>query len=123
MDDVTAVRVLIGDPAGPNQQFADTEIGLFNQMAGVSGPGSEYFFAASIALGALASKVGSNLQEVRLGDFMDSSGRNKVQAIRAQADAFLKLYYETPAWAIVESNESDLNALVIIRNYVLRTNP
>lgn len=121
MDDVTAVRTLIGDQNA--ESFTDLEIGLFNTLAGVSGPGSEYFFAASMALDALAAKTGTNLTEVRIGDFMDSSGRNKVTAIRAAADAFKDLYYNTPAWAIVESDESDMNALIIIRNYVLRTNP
>jgi hypothetical protein len=122
MTDVEAVRLLIGD-TGTTQTFTDAQIAQFNSLAGVSGPGSEYFFAAAIGLRALASSSAGSLTEVRLGDFSDSSGRNKVTAINAAADAFMKLYYETPAWAIVESNESDLNALVIIRNFVLRTNP
>lgn len=121
MDDISAIRTLIGDENSVS--FTDDQISMFNQLANVSGPGSEYFFSASLALSALAAKNGTNLQEVRIGDYMDSSGRNKVKALRDAADAFQKLYYETPAWAIVESNESDLNALIIIRNYVLRTNP
>lgn len=121
MDDILAVRTLIGDEA--SVEFTDDQIALFNSLANVSGSGSEYFQAASIALNAFAAAVGSNLTEVRIGDYMDSSGRNKVTAIRAAADAFKDLYYNTPAWAIVESNESDFTALVIIRNYVLRTNP
>lgn len=84
---------------------------------------TEYFLAASLALRGVASKVSMNLQEIRIGDFVDSSGRNQVTALNATADAYEKLYYETPAWAIIESNQSDLNALVTIRNYVLRTNP
>lgn len=122
MSDVDAVRLLIGD-TGTSPAFTDDQIAQFNSLAGVDGPGSEYFFAAAIGLRSLASNAGSNLAETRLGDFSDSSGRNKVSALNQAADAYMKLYYETPAWAIVESNESDLNALVIIRNYVLRTNP
>lgn len=122
MDDITAVRTLIGDTVVP-QNFTDDQISEFNQLAQVSGAGSEYFFAAAIGLRSLASKVGANLQETRIGDFMDSSGRNKVAAINQAADKYLEMYYNTPAWAIVESDESDLNALVIIRNFVLRTNP
>lgn len=121
MDDNAAVRTLIGDQA--KAEFTDDEINLFNKLAGVNGPGSEYFFAAAMAIDSLCSKYSSNLQEVRIGDFMDSSGRNKVSSLQKTADEFRNLYYNTPAWAIVESNESDLNALVIIRNYVLRTNP
>jgi len=121
MDDITAVRTLIGDQT--STLFTDDEITLFNTLAGVNGPGSEYFFSASMAMDALSSKFGATLQEIRIGDFMDSSGRNKVTALQAAADAFRDLYYNTPAWAIVESDESDLNALVIIRNWVLRHNP
>ena len=121
MDDNTAVRTLIGDQA--KAEFTDAEIGLFITLAGVNGPGAEYFFAAAMAMDALCSKYSSNLQEIRIGDFMDSSGRNKVKSLQMAADEFRNLYYNTPAWAIVESNESDLNALIIIRNYVLRTNP
>lgn len=121
MDDITAVRTLIGDTNAA--KFTDAQIGEFNLLAGVSGPGSEYFFAAAMALNALAADASVNLQEIRIGDFMDSSGKNKAKALQDTAQRYLDLYYNTPAYAIIESNESDLNALVIIRNYVLRTNP
>ena len=121
MTDIQAVRTLIGDQASAS--FTDTEIGLFNQLAGVNGAGAEYYLAASIALGAIASKVSTNLQEVRIGDFVDSSGKNQVTSLRAQADAYKQLYYDTPAFAVIEDNVSDFNALIIIRNFVLRTTP
>lgn len=121
MDDITAVRTLIGDEA--SSAFTDDQITLFNTLANVSGIGSEYFYAASMALNSFAAQVGATLKEVKIGDFSDSSGRNKVTALKASADDYLKKYYETPAWAIAEINMSDLNALIIIRNYVLRTNP
>lgn len=138
MDPITIVRTLIGDLA--STQFTDAEINVFLQMSGANmtplvnsfnsntndndfGLVSEYFLACALACNAAATKVGFNLQEVRIGDFMDSSGRNQVSALQKQADQFKTLFYETPAWAIAETNESDLNALIIIRNYVLRTNP
>ena len=121
MTDVTAVRTLIGDQNSVD--FTDDEIAMFNQLAGVNGPGAEYFFAAAIALESLASKKGANLQEVRIGDFMDSSGRNQVKSLLDAADGYKKMFYETPAWAVAELNVSDFNALVMIRNYVLRTTP
>lgn len=121
MNDVQAVRLLIGDQNA--ESFTDAEIQEFCDLAGVSGPGSEYFFAASIALNSLVSNVSANLTEVRIGDYMDSSGRNKAKALQDSSQRYLDLFYNTPAWAIVETDESDLNALIIIRNYVLRTNP
>ena len=138
MDPITIIRTLIGDVA--SAIFSDANINVFLQMSGANmtplgnrpnsgtndadfGFVTEYFLAASLALRAMASKVATNLQEVRIGDFMNSSGRNQVAALNAAADEYKTMYYETPAWAIVESNESDLNALITIRNYVLRTNP
>lgn len=138
MDQYTIVRALIGDVAGA--VFSNADLDVFIQMSGANmtplsnlasqgsndsqyGLVTEYFFAASLALRAYASKVSQNLVEVRIGDYMNSSGRNQSTALAAQADAYMKLYLETPAWAIIESDSSDLNALTIIRNYVLRTNP
>lgn len=121
MTDIQAVRTLIGDQN--SAAFTDAEISMFNGLALVNGPGAEYFFAASMALNSLASKKGSNLTEVRIGDFLDSSGKNQVTALLAAAEEYKKMYYETPAFAIAELNVSDFNALIIIRNFVLRTNP
>lgn len=138
MDAITAVRTLIGDTLSVS--FTDDQITLFLTQAGIDispitnpyssgtndadfGVITEYFFAAALALRALAASKSTNLQEVRIGDFMDSSGRNQIAALNATADAYMKVYYETPAWAIAETDESDMNALITIRNFVLRTNP
>jgi hypothetical protein len=117
MDPVTAVRTLIGDTATA-KKFTDTEIQFFLDTADGS-----LFLSASMACDALASKVSSNLQEVRIGDFIDSSGRNQASALQSQAQRWRDLEYNTPAWAVVEEDLSDFNALIIIRNFVLRTNP
>lgn len=119
LSDVAAVSLLIGDPT--NVKFTTTQIQQFCAAALVDGPGAEYFLAASMAMRSQAASVGSNLQEVRIGDFMDSSGRNKVSALNAAADAFFQLYIDSPAWAVIEEDSCDFNALVSIRNFVLRT--
>lgn len=134
------VATLIGDNALAPTLFSTDQYNFFLQMAGLNlaplgnsyssgtnnndgGMLTEIFFAAAQALYALASAGAVTLTETRIGDYMDSSGRNKVAALRAAGDAFLAIYYNTPAWAIVEENLSDMNALIIIRNFVLRTNP
>jgi hypothetical protein len=138
---VQMVATLIGDNALNPTFFSNDQYNLFLTMAGmnltpVSNPFSsntnptdgggiytELFFAAAQALKSLAAQAAANLTETRIGDFQDSSGRNKVAALNAAAEAFMKIYYETPAWAIIEEDLSDLNSLITIRNYVLRTNP
>lgn len=134
------VATLIGDNAITPTLFSTDQYNFFLQMAGLNlaplgnsyssgtnntdgGMLTEIFFAAAQALYALASAGAVTLTETRIGDYMDSSGRNKVTALRAAGDAFLAIYYNTPAWAIVEENLSDMNALITIRNFVLRTNP
>jgi hypothetical protein len=134
------VATLIGDSIASPTLFTMDQYNMFLQLAGMNltpisnpyssntnptdaGMTSEIFFAAAQAEYALAAAAAAGLTEVRIGDYQDSSGRNKVAALKAAGDAFMKLYYETPAWAIIEEDLSDLNSLITIRNYVLRTNP
>jgi hypothetical protein len=135
------VATLIGDSLTNPTLFTTDQYNFFLTMAGmglspVANPFSsntnpsdgggiytELFFAAAQAEYALAAQAAANLTETRIGDYMDSSGRNKVAALKAAGDAFMKIYYETPAWAIIEEDLSDMNSLITIRNYVLRTNP
>lgn len=120
MTDVQAVSLLIGDPN--NTTFTVAQITEFNLIAGVNGTGSEYYLAASVALKAWAALIAGNLQEVKIGDYQVSQSKQAAALLEA-ADKFYDLYINTPAWAIIETDESDLNALIIIRNFVLRTNP
>jgi hypothetical protein len=134
------VATLIGDSITNPTLFTTDQYNMFLTLAGMNltpvanpyssntnpndgGMQTELFFAAAQALKSLAAQAAVGLTEVRIGDYQDSSGRNKVSAVQAAADAFMKLYYETPAWAIIEEDLSDMNALITIRNYVLRTNP
>lgn len=134
MDDYTILRTLVGDVA--QTVFSTADLDVFLQMAGFnvnpvtnsfSSGGTnlkaEHFFAASIALRALVSKAAQNIVEVKLGDYYNGSNRYQVSAMSQAADRYEEMYYKTPAWAIAETNESDLNSLITIRNYVLRTNP
>lgn len=133
------VATLIGDSIVTPTLFTSDQYAFFLTMAGLSlnstgnaansntnpssGMQTELFFAAAQALNALAAQAGVTLTETRIGDYQDSSGKNKVAALKQAADAFMELYYNTPAWAIIEEDLSDMNALITIRNYVLRTNP
>lgn len=133
------VATLIGDSVTSPTLFTTDQYNFFLAMAGMNlnpignpyssgdnntnGMQSELFFAAAQAEYSLAAQAAASLTETRIGDYMDSSGRNKVAALKQAGDAFMKLYYETPAWAIIEEDLSDMNALITIRNYVLRTNP
>ncbi len=134
------VMTLIGDNVASPTFFTPDQYAFFLQMAAVGiapianpysssqtipqGAGqTELFFAAAQCEYALAAQAAANLTETRIGDYQDSSGRNKVAALKAAGDAFMQLYYDTPAWAIIEDDNNDMNALMIIRNYVLRTNP
>jgi hypothetical protein len=115
--DVEKVRVLIGDQTSP-QKFADSDLQLFLDLSEGS-----LLLAAALACDSQAAKVAATLKEQRIGDYQDSSGRNQVTALLAQAEAFRKLEYETPAFAIAEEPLSSMNSLIIIRNYVLRMEP
>lgn len=136
MTDVQAVSLLCGDPNNlilTSAQVAEIcalcnvngELSPGPQNIGVAGTSTgngEYWWAASLCLRAIAAQVAANLQEVKIGDYQVSQSK-QVQAINDLADKYYQTYLETPAYAIVETNESDLNALIIIRNFVLRSNP
>lgn len=116
MTDIQKVRLLIGDNTSP-QQFADTDIQVFLDIMNGS-----LFLACALACDARASSVSASAQEIKIGDF-STSDRTRLQAIQAQADKFRQLEFETPAFAIVEDNVSEMNALQIIRNFILRSEP
>lgn len=112
------VRVLIGDTVSGTAKFQDEEISAFLSLTSQS-----VYLACALACNAEAAKIGSQLQEIQLGDFRDYSGRNQVAALQQQAERFTELEYNTPAWGVVEENLSGFNELIIIRNWVLRTEP
>lgn len=117
MTDIQAVRVLIGDN-GSSQHFDDASIQLFLDLQG----GSK-LLAAGVALDAWAASIGTTLKEQRIGDFTDSSGRNQVSSLQAQAEAYRELEYNTPAFDFASENYNEFTQYDIIRNYILRTAP
>ena len=115
--DVDNVRLLIGDRTAP-QNFSDSDLQTFLSLQS-----SSVLLAAAMALDALASQKGASLKEQRIGDFVDSSGKNQVSALQAQAEALRQIEYDTPAFDFAEENYNEFTQYDIIRNYILRTAP
>jgi hypothetical protein len=116
MTDIQKVRILIGDTG--SAVFTDDEMQAFLDMQSGS-----LFLAAALAVDAEAAKVSANLVEVRIGDYLNQSGRNQVAGLQAQAKAFRELEYNTPAFDFAEENYDEFTQYDIIRNYILRTAP
>ena len=115
-DPVTTVRVLVGDNDSSDYDFTDAEIQTFLDAAN-----GAIFLACAICCDTAATLIGRHLQESKIGYFTDYSGRHQAAALRTQADAWRQLEYDTPAWAVIEENTCGFNELIIIRNWVLRT--
>jgi hypothetical protein len=115
MTDVQKVKLLVfGNEA--DTTFTDTQIQAFLDLQSGS-----VFYAAATACDSLASKVGANLKEVRIGDFTDYSGKNQVTSLQAQAKAFRDWEDNTPAFSIAEEGLSEFNYYIMVRNNILRT--
>jgi len=121
MTDIQKVRLLIGDNGSP-QEFADSDIQAFLDITAPAPGFNSIYLACALACDVRASSISQNAQEIKIGDY-STSDRTRLAAIQQQALKFRQLEFETPAWAIVEQNLSEFNALMIIRNYILRTEP
>jgi hypothetical protein len=115
---VGQVRFLIGDtdtttPA--NQLFTDEEI---TAMLGLLG-GSIYQVAAACCE-QLARRYASLSSSVKIGDYQ-FSGESAAKNYLDMAARFRDVEDNMPAFAIAEENLSGFNELILIRNYVLRT--
>lgn len=132
---VGKIRFLVGDTTQSTANFQDEELnailGLVNSQ--VSGPTVPFgsggdltndviFLTCAAVLDSLAAKIAAspNGRTYQLGDFR-ITGRDQVESLQEQADRWRKAVEEFPAWAVVEENLSAANELVIIRNWVLRT--
>jgi len=118
--DVQRVRILIGDTlqdtnGDPIGTFSDNDIQVFLDVSGGS-----LFLAAALALDSLAARAEATPHQVTIGRFQYSAGRTQIRQLTAQAEAFRKLEYDTPACAIIEDNNSDFAALEMVRNQILR---
>lgn len=131
------MRLLIGDtintPAIPCD-FQDAELqAILNVISGMlSGP--QGFVSANIpqnevlllacaqAMDALAARTaaGQTGQSITRGNYK-LVGKDQVTALQAAAQRFRDAVNNLPAWGIIEENLSGFNELVIIRNWILRT--
>jgi hypothetical protein len=113
LSDVEKVRVLIGDRDAST--FQDDDIETFLEVSGGS-----LFLAAAVALDTMAAKQDVTPVEFSIGKYQQSTGRTQIRQLTQQAAAFRDLEYNTPAFAIIETNNSPLTELEIIRERILR---
>lgn len=131
---VDQVRLLIGDTNSANPNFQDEELqtivniisGMESGWATIAGnaiPQTELLLlTAAQAMDCLASRVASfaSGQTVVIGDYK-LTGKDQVKAIQDIANRFRDAVNNLPAWGIIEENTCGFNEMVIIRNWVLRT--
>lgn len=110
------VRYLVGDTDSVKPLFQDAEIDGFIAMA----PDQSLYLTCALISDALASVAAKKLNNIVLGT-LKIDQTSKVAALRAQAQSFRELEYNTPAFAVIEENLSGFNELQIIRNFILRT--
>lgn len=136
--DVTTVtgqmRLLIGDANSAAPNFQDEELqAILNITSGMESgwqtvsdsaiPQSELLLlACATAMDALASRTAGadSGQTVTIGDYK-LTGKDQVKAIQDIANRFRDAVNNLPAWGIIEENTCGFNEMVIIRNWVLRT--
>ena len=131
MTQIDQVHLLTGDPGAV--LFTDDQIQAFldmTTMQAVPGPwpnagpaAPSTLLAAALACDCLAVMTMANaggVTTVKIGDYSQTLDAAKFTAL---AEQYRKVEYETPAFDIVEDDLSYFNALQIIRNYILRTEP
>jgi hypothetical protein len=115
LSDSDKVRVLIGDYLQTPPTFSDDEIGVFLDVTGGS-----LFLAAAVGLDTMAAKQDVTPVEFSIGKYQQSTGRTQIRQLTQQAEAFRQLEYNTPAYAIIETDNSSFAQMDIIRNRILR---
>jgi hypothetical protein len=135
LSDIEKVRLLIGAPvtvftsggASTTISYTDDEIQAFLDLWTVyAGTNDQYYMAAYLGLKALASRFmvlfRSGGTSVKIGDFETSIEVGAfAKSLLDQAEGYRVLVEETPAFAIAEENLSMFNELIIIRNWIYRT--
>src|SRR6266446_1935034 len=117
MTDTDKVRVLIGDnPSDVSQRtFTDDDLGTFLDVEQ-----GDLLLAAALALDAMAAKADITPHQVSIGKFQYSAGRTQIRQLTQQAEGFRQRAYNSPAFAVIQDNLSSVNALVMLRNQILR---
>jgi hypothetical protein len=135
---VGQMRLLIGDttnlPTVP-ADFQDEELAaILNVVTAMQAGPNNFFGGVSVssteilllscaqAMESLASRtsMGQTGQTKTQGN-IKLVGKDQVAAMQAAAQRFRDAVNTLPAWGIVEENTCGFNELVIIRNWVLRT--
>lgn len=112
--DIGKIRYLIGDITSATANFQDETLSAFLTLSG------SVYLSCALALDSLAATAATNLNDIVLGS-LKINETSKVQELRAQAQAFRELEYNTPQFDVAEENLSGFNELEIIRNNILRT--
>ena len=113
MTDIEKVRTLIG-PTN-SAFFTDDQMQFFLDLQSGS-----LLLAAAVALESLAASTDVTPKQVTIGKFEYSVGRAQIKQLTAQAEAFRRLEYETPACAVIEEGGSEFQRLEMLRNLILR---
>ena len=128
------MRLLIGDTNSTAPNFQDEELQcIANVVSGMESgwptvawgaiPQNELLLlSCAQAMESLASKVAASPagQTVTINDYK-LTGKDQVQKLQDMAQRFRDAVDNMPAWGIVEENLCGFNEMIIIRNWVLRT--
>lgn len=132
---VDQMRLLIGDTNSANPNFQDEELATIANMVagmesgwstiqGVSVPQNELLLlSCAQAIDSLAARVAGSTagQSIQIGGDYKLTGKDQVQKLQDMAQRFRDAVNNLPAWGIIEENTCGFNEMVIIRNWVLRT--
>lgn len=131
---VGKMRLLLSDTNPESPQFQDEELQAFQDVTSMQVAGPSSFFgggdipqaellllSCAQAMDALATKVAATHGSTyTIGDF-SVAAKDQVLSLQGQGQKFRDAVYNLPAWGIIEENTCGFNELVIIRNWVLRT--
>lgn len=127
MTDIEKVRLLIGDQASAT--FTDDEIqGLLDLQSDLAGSNDQFYMAASLGLRSLGAKLSIAIRggssSVKIGDFeFSTSLTGLVKSFLDQAQAYMELIWNNPAFTVIEEDLSPFNELIIIHNQIYRNLP
>ena len=131
---VGQMRLMIGDTNSSSPNFQDEELqSIANVVSGMESgwqtvawgaiPQTELLLlACAQAMDCLAARLAASAsgQTVKIGDYQ-YSGKDQIKAVQDMGQRFRDAVNNLPAWGIIEENTCGFNEMVIIRNWVLRT--
>lgn len=128
------MRLLIGDTNQNAPNFQDEELqAIANVVSGMESGWQTIAYgqisqnellllSCAQCMDSLASRVAGSPagQTISMSDYK-LTGKDQIQKLQDMAKRFRDAVNELPAWGIVEENLCGFNEMVIIRNWVLRT--